>query len=88
MEYVPGGELFEYVQNQAGMKESNGREMFKEILEGVKHCHKHGVAHRDLKLENILLGKGNQPKVREREYSQYIDWAQLHSLHIGKSVQP
>ena len=65
MEYVPGGELFEYVQQQEGMSETSGREMFRAILEGVKHCHQHGVAHRDLKLENILLASGNKPKVSD-----------------------
>lgn len=64
MEYVPGGELFEYVKNQEGMAENDAKEMFREILQGVKHCHDNGIAHRDLKLENILLDKDNKPKVR------------------------
>lgn len=65
--------MFDYVQRQGGMSEVQGREMFRSILEGVRHCHKHGVAHRDLKLENILLTKENKPKVREREF--------IHSIH-------
>lgn len=64
MEHVPGGELFEYVQKQEGIAESGAREMFGEIAKGVKHCHCQGVAHRDLKLENILLDSSNKPKVR------------------------
>ena len=64
MEHVPGGELFEYVQKQEGIAESGAKEMFEEIVKGVKHCHSQGVAHRDLKLENILLDSSNKPKVR------------------------
>lgn len=66
MEHVPGGELFEYVQKQEGIAESGAREMFEEIAKGVKHCHCQGVAHRDLKLENILLDSSNKPKVSKR----------------------
>lgn len=66
MEYVPGGELFEYIKKQKGMAESDAKEMFREILQGVKHCHDNGIAHRDLKLENILLDNNCKPKVRDR----------------------
>ena len=77
MEYIPGGELFDFVRTQEGMAESNAREMFKEILEGVKHCHDNGVAHRDLKLENILLDKNNKPKVRHTTFRNNV----IHNRH-------
>lgn len=66
MEYMSGGELFDYVQKKEGMGESNAREMFSGIVQGVQHCHNNGIAHRDLKLENILLDEANKPKVREQ----------------------
>ena len=64
MEYVPGGDLFEFIRTQEGMAESDAKDLFRGILEGVKHCHDNGIAHRDLKLENILLDKDGSPKVR------------------------
>ena len=63
MEYVSGGELFDYVQKKEGMNETSAQEMFINVVHGVQHCHRKGVAHRDLKLENILLDKDHQPKV-------------------------
>ncbi len=63
MEYVSEGELFDFVQKEEGMKEEAAKEMFGKILNGVQHCHSKGIAHRDLKLENILLDKENNPKV-------------------------
>ena len=32
-----------------------------QMLAGVKHMHKHGLLHRDLKLENLLMGNGERP---------------------------
>ena len=63
MEYVSGGDLFDYIQNKDGMNENRAQEMFSSIVQGVQHCHEKGIAHRDLKLENILLDKNHQPKV-------------------------
>jgi len=83
MEYIPGGELFDYVQKQEGMNELNGREMFRGILEGVQHCHKHGIAHRDLKLENILLTKENKPKIADFGFSKNVSSVPLHSSMVG-----
>lgn len=63
MEYVPGGELFDHVQSEEGMSENDARDMLKKIISGVQHCHKNGITHRDLKLENILLDEFQEPKV-------------------------
>ncbi len=63
MEYVPGGELFDFVQMEEGMSETSARDMLKKIISGVQHCHKNGITHRDLKLENILLDEFQEPKV-------------------------
>jgi serine/threonine protein kinase len=65
MEYVPGGELFDLICSHQGIPENSAKDLFREILQGVKHCHDNGIAHRDLKLENILLDKSNKPKVRK-----------------------
>ncbi|KAI9018330.1 kinase-like domain-containing protein [Hyaloraphidium curvatum] len=60
MEYVPGGELFDWVASEqaargSGLEEQEARRIFSEILEGVDYLHSRNVTHRDLKLENILL---------------------------------
>jgi len=55
MEYVSGGELFDYILKKGKLSEKEGRRFFQQIISGVEYCHKHMVVHRDLKPENLLL---------------------------------
>ena len=54
-EPILGGELFDHVMDKGGFSENMCRHFFKQILEAVCYVHDQGYAHRDLKLENILL---------------------------------
>lgn len=54
MEYIKGGELFDYVQTMGRLPEPEVRIAMRQIFQAVKHIHCHGIVHRDLKLENIL----------------------------------
>merc|ERR1719482_1186204 len=57
MELASGGELFDQVIERGAnaMPEDVARGYFCQLLDGVAYCHLAGVAHRDLKLENVLL---------------------------------
>ena len=58
LEYAEKGELFDYVYYpKKGFGERFGRFIFKQILNGLNGCHQNGIAHRDLKMENIMLDK-------------------------------
>mmetsp|Transcript_17469 Transcript_17469/g.52760 ORF Transcript_17469/g.52760 Transcript_17469/m.52760 type:complete len:388 (+) Transcript_17469:269-1432(+) len=57
MECADGGELFEQVVKHKSnvMAEEVVRGYFSQLVEGVRYLHESGVAHCDLKLENVLL---------------------------------
>lgn len=40
------------------MSELQVKQIMADILKGVKHMHSKGIAHRDLKVENILFQNG------------------------------
>ncbi|KAF2223531.1 hypothetical protein BDZ85DRAFT_311500 [Elsinoe ampelina] len=59
MEYVPGGELFHYVEEQRGLDEKETVYIFRQIVAALLYCHRMNIHHRDLKPENILLDRDN-----------------------------
>eukprot|EP01083_Nonionella_stella_P042487 114722_1 len=65
MEYVAGGELFDYIVSHGRLPEEKARLFFQEIISGVEYCHAHMVVHRDLKPENILLDENNNVKIAD-----------------------
>jgi len=55
MEYVPGGELFDYIVAQGRVQDEQACRIFHHILNGVDYFHNKNIIHRDLKPENLLL---------------------------------
>ena len=51
MELANGGELFDRIKLDCGAREETAKLFFQQLLQGVMHCHTHGVCHRDLKPE-------------------------------------
>jgi serine/threonine protein kinase len=62
LEYVEGGELFDFVQkmhqqlrmpeNNCNVDEVKVKSIFLQLLHAVKWLHEHNMVHRDLKLES------------------------------------
>jgi len=64
MERASGGELFDQLTTHNGpLPEAVARGFMQQMCDGVAHCHRCGVAHRDLKLENVLLNNAGVVKV-------------------------
>ena len=57
MELMCGGELYAEVVDSHGLSEDKARFFFRQILLGLSYCHGRGIAHRDIKLENLMLSK-------------------------------
>ena len=55
MEKFGGGDLFDYILVRGGLNEDPARKIFKQVLDTTMECYNRGIAHRDIKDENILL---------------------------------
>ena len=55
MDYAEGGELTQLINSDIEIPENKIKDIFKQIIEGVKFIHSKNVIHRDLKPNNILF---------------------------------
>ena len=68
MEYCSVGELYALVEKglfRDYFKLEDRLCLFKQLLRGVDYLHKHGIAHRDIKLENLLLTANGHLKITD-----------------------
>jgi serine/threonine protein kinase len=57
LEYIEGMDLFSFMEqrNFEPLPEHLAHKIFSQLASAVHYCHQKGVAHRDLKLENVLI---------------------------------
>ncbi|KAI0322810.1 kinase-like domain-containing protein [Amylostereum chailletii] len=65
LEYVEGGELFEYLCKKGRLSTSEALGYFQQIISAIDYCHRFNIAHRDLKPENLLLDREKNIKVAD-----------------------
>ncbi|KAF8069006.1 kinase-like domain-containing protein, partial [Lyophyllum atratum] len=64
LEYVEGGELFDFLVNRGRLPPAEALAFFKQIVYGLNYAHTFSIIHRDLKPENILLASISPPLVK------------------------
>ena len=65
LEYVQGGELFDYLCQKGKLPIPEALNYFQQIISAIDYCHRFNIAHRDLKPENILLDKELNVKIAD-----------------------
>ncbi|KAG8851968.1 hypothetical protein FRB96_008983 [Tulasnella sp. 330] len=65
LEYIEGGELFDFLVSKGRLQPSEALRYFREIIQGVDYCHRFNICHRDLKPENLLLDKNKNIKIAD-----------------------
>eukprot|EP00456_Euglypha_rotunda_P063003 TRINITY_DN53181_c0_g2_i1.p2 TRINITY_DN53181_c0_g2~~TRINITY_DN53181_c0_g2_i1.p2 ORF type:complete len:133 (-),score=20.01 TRINITY_DN53181_c0_g2_i1:11-409(-) len=65
MELVSGGELLKKLVEEKKFSEPKARKFFRQLIDGLEHCHGQGVCHRDLKPENLLLDDKGDLKISD-----------------------
>jgi serine/threonine protein kinase len=73
LEYAGNGELFDYLYfPRKGLGEKMARYIFKQLINGLEACHLNGVAHRDLKTENLMMNNDWILKIADFGYATLL----------------
>ena len=72
MEFADNGDLLDYVNKHKYLSEIEAKPIFRQIVHGLGHLHSKSILHHDLKLDNILLTKGNNVKICDFGISKII----------------
>ena len=83
MEYCPKGDLCTHLKTRKWLRHSEALSMFHQIVSGVLHLHKSGLAHRNLSLDNILIDKEGVCKVCDFGSATTQSVASCKSKRIG-----
>jgi serine/threonine protein kinase len=68
MEYCEDGDLFTLVNKKYLKSEDREKDrlcLFKQLVTGIHYLHSNGIAHRDIKLENLLITRDSRLKITD-----------------------
>lgn len=82
MELASGGDLLEHLKG-GRVPEQEARRIFQQIVAGVEHSHKQGIAHRDLKCENIFMDGACNVKIGDFGFSKEMRQGELLRERVG-----
>ena len=78
-EFLEKGDFFDVSANNLLNSELVIRTYFHQLVAGVEYIHSQGVAHLDLKLENLMLGQDSTLKIIDFDQAQNIQEEKLTS---------
>jgi len=80
MEYAPHGDFFDFItKHREDLDEKLVRTYFRQLIDGIEYLHSSGVAHLDLKPENLLLGADLNLKIADFDLSHVYGDAKILS---------
>ena len=65
MELVRGRTLKQIIQDEGPLGSPRVIDLGRQIFEGLEYAHEHGIVHRDVKSQNILVGREGRAKITD-----------------------
>ncbi|KAK1333042.1 hypothetical protein QTO34_006575 [Cnephaeus nilssonii] len=72
MEHVREGDLREHLESHGPLSERQARAAFRQVVSALQYCHRRGIAHRDLKPDNILLDEDGTVKLADFGFGRRV----------------
>ncbi|KAG9145340.1 hypothetical protein Leryth_008275 [Lithospermum erythrorhizon] len=65
MDLCSSEDLFDLISKSGCFSERDSACVFSQLMHGIAHCHKMGIAHRDIKPDNVLFDAHNRVKIAD-----------------------
>ena len=86
MELFSNNQLFLLISKNGKLIENRAKRIFKQIALAINYLHLNGIAHRDIKLENILIDNNDNIKLIDFGLSSYFKEDELLSIPCGSPI--
>lgn len=73
MRYAENGDLLDYIKARGPIVEHQAKVWCFQMVKGLRYLHKQGIAHRDLKCENILISKRMNIKIADFGFARQCE---------------
>ncbi|XP_043916287.1 testis-specific serine/threonine-protein kinase 4-like [Protopterus annectens] len=88
-ELASGGDVAEWMSDHGACNEQQARKWFRQLCEGVAYMHSNGIAHRDLKLDNLLIDSDGNIKIADFGFARPVENQNLSRTFCGtRSYMP
>jgi len=82
--YGAGMDLFDYIEfKESGLKESEIRSIFRQVVAAVGHLHDHRIVHRDNKDENVILDLKGGVRLIDFGSAAYMKEGRQYETFVG-----
>lgn len=72
-EYVKGRQLYDVILKTVRIPEDKARKYFRQLLSAIDYIHGNSIAHRDMKIENIIVDHNDNVKILDFGLSNFYD---------------
>ncbi|CAG8682355.1 1926_t:CDS:2, partial [Ambispora leptoticha] len=78
-----GMDLFDYIELNSGMPESEIKSIFRQVARAIQHLHSNKIVHRDIKDENVILDENGNVQLIDFGSSAYIKEGKKYDTFCG-----
>ena len=85
MEYIGKTSLYQYLKSKPKKRisEQETKKIFRRIIMGIQYLHSKKIAHRDIKLDNIMVNENYDVKIIDFGFSLFTTNNKKLNLHCG-----
>lgn len=87
LEYLDGGELFDYITDRDHLSEADAALFFKQMMSAIIYCHKNRICHRDLKPDNFMLANKESKCIKLIDFGLSRSFYKFHGEGKGELIR-